>query len=277
MGDMKKIILFLLFFSINISAQNYFPIKVGNSWTYCGFNDTTFKRIYEIKDSVKFDSLNGFIYGLHTSSYNDTLIQDKSNNIHKIINTIPRLWFDFSKDSGAVYTVPINDSTSFFVHVRKNISTDTYIGNFSNCIELFFDIPQYIDDEMGYIFAPNIGIVKKYGAWANDVLFSIDTNDVPVNVNYRNSFNINHFNLDQNYPNPFNPSTTINYTIEKSGNAKIIIYNSLGGKVKTLVNEFKTPGNYKIQFNAENFASGIYYYRLISSNTIKTKSMIFLK
>ena len=274
---MKKYIFLLLIYSISIDAQNYFPIKVGNSWTYCSFNDTTFKRIYEIKDSVKFDSLSGFIYGLQNSAYNDTLIQNESNKIYKIVNKIPRLWFDFSQDSGAVYTIPINDSTSFFVHVRKNISTDTYIGTFSNCIELFFDVPQYIDEEMGYIFAPNIGIIKKYGAWANDVLFSIDTTEGPVNVDYQNSFNENYFSLDQNYPNPFNPRTTINYAIGKPGNVKIIIYNSLGSKVKTLLNEYRTPGNYNIKFNAENLASGIYYYSLINTNTTKTKSMILLK
>jgi len=274
---MKKYILLLSILYNSINAQNYFPIKAGNSWTYCSFNDTTLKRTYEIKDSVKFDSLDGFLYGLQNSSYNDTLIQNKTNIIYKIINAKPRLWFDFTQDSGAVYTVPFNDSTSFFVHVRKEISTNTYVGTFTNCIELYFDIPQFIDEERGYIFSPNIGIVKKYGAWTNDVLFSIDTNEVPVSVNYQADINTKRFSLDQNYPNPFNPGTTINYTIGKSGNAKIIIYNSLGRKVKTLLNEYRPSGNYNVQFNAENLASGIYYYSLINSNTIKTKSMILLK
>ena len=88
---------------------------------------------------------------------------------------------------------------------------------------------------------------------------------------------ITNYLLNQNYPNPFNPSTRINFSIPNSGQVKLEIFNAIGEKVKTLVNEFKSAGNYAYDFNAENFASGVYYYRLSAGNFSEIKKMILLK
>ena len=87
----------------------------------------------------------------------------------------------------------------------------------------------------------------------------------------------NTFYLDQNYPNPFNPVTKIRYDIPNSGNVSLKIYDNIGREVKTLVNEFKDAGYYTVEFNGSNFASGIYYYKLETSNFTATKKMILLK
>ncbi len=85
------------------------------------------------------------------------------------------------------------------------------------------------------------------------------------------------FQLFQNYPNPFNPETRINYSIAKSGNVKVMIYNMLGQKIITLIDEQKTTGHYSVNFNAENLESGIYFYRLTTNNYIKSKRMVLMK
>jgi photosystem II stability/assembly factor-like uncharacterized protein len=107
------------------------------------------------------------------------------------------------------------------------------------------------------------------------------------------------FSTEQNYPNPFNPSTTIRYTIphrprqligdgvniEKINetsdfslmNVKLKIYDILGSEVATLVNEKQKPGYYKVEWDASNYASGIYLYRFQCGDFIKTRKMIFLK
>lgn len=85
------------------------------------------------------------------------------------------------------------------------------------------------------------------------------------------------YSLSQNYPNPFNPSTTINYSIAKSGYTEIKIYNILGREVKTLVNEIAAAGNHKIVFNASGLASGVYFYRIKSGDFVSTKKLILLK
>jgi len=85
------------------------------------------------------------------------------------------------------------------------------------------------------------------------------------------------YELSQNYPNPFNPTTTIQYTLEKSGFVTLEIYDALGRKVKTLVNGWKKKGVYREDFNAVNLASGIYFYTLRAGDFVITKKMILLK
>ena len=85
------------------------------------------------------------------------------------------------------------------------------------------------------------------------------------------------FTLSQNYPNPFNPATTIKYSLAKEGNVKLTVYNAIGSKVATIVNEYKPAGNYSVQFNGSNFASGIYLYRLESGNYSAAKKFILMK
>ena len=87
----------------------------------------------------------------------------------------------------------------------------------------------------------------------------------------------NSFILAQNYPNPFNPSTTIRYSIKKSGNVTLKIFDVLGRNVKTIQNGFKNAGEYRIEFNSEKLSSGIYYYQLRGGNNVLTKKMMVLK
>ena len=85
------------------------------------------------------------------------------------------------------------------------------------------------------------------------------------------------FSLSQNFPNPFNPSTTIQYEIPKTAFVKIIVYDILGKEIAVLKNEVQNSGTYKINFNAQNLASGIYFYKLTSGNINIAKKMILLK
>jgi hypothetical protein len=85
------------------------------------------------------------------------------------------------------------------------------------------------------------------------------------------------FVLFQNYPNPFNPNTTINFSVLKQNNVKIKVYDVLGNEILTLINEDKPKGYYKIEFNASNLSSGIYYYQMQTDGFIQTKKMILLK
>jgi hypothetical protein len=85
------------------------------------------------------------------------------------------------------------------------------------------------------------------------------------------------FNLEQNYPNPFNPSTKIVYSIPKSSNVTLKIFNILGQQVKTLVNETQSQGTYTVTFNASSLPSGIYFYSIEAGNYTEVKKMILLK
>lgn len=85
------------------------------------------------------------------------------------------------------------------------------------------------------------------------------------------------FALHQNYPNPFNPTTKISFDVPKAGHVKLVIYNSLGQEVETLIDKQLTPNSYEVDFNASNLSSGLYFYKIVSDNFISTKKMLLLK
>ena len=85
------------------------------------------------------------------------------------------------------------------------------------------------------------------------------------------------FSLSQNYPNPFNPSTTISYQIKEQGLVQVKIFNLIGQEVATLVNEVKSAGAHKINWNADKFPSGVYFYQLQAGSFTQTKRMILMK
>jgi hypothetical protein len=85
------------------------------------------------------------------------------------------------------------------------------------------------------------------------------------------------FSLSQNYPNPFNPATKIKMEIAKLCNVKLIVYDILGREVETLINEKLKPGTYEVTFNGSNYASGVYFYKLVANDYSETKKMLMLK
>lgn len=86
-----------------------------------------------------------------------------------------------------------------------------------------------------------------------------------------------HFSLSQNYPNPFNPSTKIRFEISEPSQTKLYIYNVPGSVVANLVNEKLQPGIYEAEFDASNFSSGAYFYKLESNGYVETKKMFLIK
>ena len=90
------------------------------------------------------------------------------------------------------------------------------------------------------------------------------------------------YSVEQNYPNPFNPSTRINYALPQASHVTLLIFNTLGQKVKTLVDEQKGAGNYAIEWDGRDDAGkevpiGAYLYKLKAGSYSETKQMLFVK
>ncbi len=85
------------------------------------------------------------------------------------------------------------------------------------------------------------------------------------------------FTLNQNYPNPFNNSTVIKYRINNPQQVKLTLYNIAGQEVKTLINKYQLSGVYRINFNASQLRSGVYFYRIQAGKFSATKKMVLLK
>ncbi|MFH1195561.1 MAG: T9SS type A sorting domain-containing protein [bacterium] len=119
------------------------------------------------------------------------------------------------------------------------------------------------------------------------------SHEILVNIDKEESLELTMIALSQNYPNPFNPTTKIKYTIPlnpplspfiKGGNdfsreglVTLKIFDVLGREITTLVNDYKSPGTYEVEFDGGNFPSGVYFYQLKCGNFTETKKIILMK
>jgi photosystem II stability/assembly factor-like uncharacterized protein len=112
------------------------------------------------------------------------------------------------------------------------------------------------------------------GAWgailSSDVVLptSLDEHEIIFEEDYL---------LDQNYPNPFNPITRIRYSLPGLNTVKISVYDILGNEIAVLVNELKPSGEYNVEWDASNFSSGVYFYRLQAGEFTSTKKLLLMK
>ena len=129
------------------------------------------------------------------------------------------------------------------------------------------------------IFAYNSSGNSGYSNTAHDTTFNL-TGIIPLSGIPKE------FKLYDNYPNPFNPSTKIKFDIpinplsnslERGQGVRLSVYNSNGQTVAILANEKINPGSYEVEWNAAEYPSGIYFYRIISGNFTDSKKMILIK
>ncbi|HWA06684.1 MAG TPA: FlgD immunoglobulin-like domain containing protein, partial [Ignavibacteria bacterium] len=114
-------------------------------------------------------------------------------------------------------------------------------------------------------------VTIKYSHSNDDRLLKSKTNTIPSK-----------YSLAQNFPNPFNPSTLINYSIRENGSVKLEVYNVLGEKIKTLINEYQNSGHKSVVWDGTNdngykVASGLYIYKFVAGNYTNIKKMILIK
>jgi hypothetical protein len=142
------------------------------------------------------------------------------------------------------------------------VSLDIPLSNFTGLASTAHLAQLIISGDPNTIFVDNVYFYNESSSSAND--------DVsPANVFY---------SLENNYPNPFNPSTTISYSLTKTGFVSLDVYNIKGQLVENLVQENKLPNTYQLTWNAEGISSGIYFYRLkIDNQIVDTKRMILMK
>ena len=111
----------------------------------------------------------------------------------------------------------------------------------------------------------------------DDVHFDVDPTGIENPEGLPSSFA-----MRSNYPNPFNPSTTISYQVPRQSDVRIEIYNMLGQKVRTLINNRREPGDYEAIWNSKNdsgaeVGSGVYLYRMVAGDFVQVNKMILMK
>ncbi len=141
--------------------------------------------------------------------------------------------------------------------------------------------PNYLGAVYDYYFVVNDG---SYGVHNAKYTFAILTRALGTLTGVEMVTNKvpQSYALDQNYPNPFNPTTMINFSVPKSGNVKVVIYNSVGQVVNTLVNNYFTPGTYKVRWDGRNssglmVSSGAYFCKMTSRDFAWVRKMMLMK
>jgi uncharacterized lipoprotein YddW (UPF0748 family) len=111
----------------------------------------------------------------------------------------------------------------------------------------------------------------------NESMPSNQVNIIYTGLDLFTSAQPHQFKLEQNYPNPFNPSTNIQFSIPKTEFVILKIYNLLGQEVATVVSKNLTAGKYKYTWDASDLSSGVYLYRLETSEFVQSKMLILMK
>jgi len=118
--------------------------------------------------------------------------------------------------------------------------------------------------------------VNTISSWMNFDFVRLNGNNVTTGVASTKAMP-KEFSLSQNYPNPFNPTTKISYTLPEHSKVRLSVFDLLGREVAVLVDKEENAGLHNVQFKASSFSSGVYFYRLQSSNNVVTKKMLLMK
>lgn len=222
--------------------------------------------------------------------------------------------FDFAQNptsTGHEVTLRLRlrDSSGTILHTQDLVLADTFSGGWAAWESINYNINQpgkYIfshhlvggydslqvytgivcDVNAGYSggeryskYVVNDSDAVFWGDWSNhpwDANFWLIGTLLPTSVENEN-VPPTEFELAQNYPNPFNPSTSIKYQVSSNSQVSLKVYDVLGNEVATLANEFKPAGSYEIEFNANKFSSGVYFYKIEAGPYIAIRKMILLK
>jgi hypothetical protein len=250
---------------VNNQLINFFPE-----------NDSVFETPEELNEQMR-----SAAFGLHE---NDTLVVGRNcfylDQDPQALFTEVRYRVNLVNNSNNEVKMVLTDDT---VHVGDSIQIEYLDGFVISGIQNGFDsfYVQMCIDTLINTDGDGLGLNIVQGGF--DVGSSGGDNHTSRYINWKhkhisNSSLPTSFNLYQNFPNPFNPVTTIKYDLPKNSNVTIIVYDLLGREVSRLVNnEFKNAGRYEINWNANNYASGVYIYRIETGDYVNTKKMVLIK
>ena len=301
---MRKAFFFIPAFLIFICASNsasawdttaakFYPLQVGNSYTFYNYQhyvDCSSVLSGKVKVTITGETIlpNGKKYFVFTSQPGGGVkyqrIDSATMNVlsYDMVNNKEVLFDSLLASTGNSF-----NTARFTVGVPRASYTGSSTWNIYGAMrEIKHYFVSYSFSVLSYSLVEGIGYTgydycidwgassDLRGCVINGVLYG-DT--VTTSIQQISSEVPDKFFLLQNYPNPFNPETNIKFALLKSGVVKLTVFDALGKELSVLVNEYKTQGIYTAKFDAANFPSGSYYYKLETDNFSEVKKMILLK
>lgn len=287
-------------FAASTSGGVYVSGNQGNSWTAVqsplnSFGSPTEISAFAVKGTILFAS--SFANGIFKTTDNgnkwitdNTGLPTTGGNITTIYGLAAKGTFLFCATAQGVYRSSDNDSswspvvedTSAICITATNAGV--FAGTYSDGVLFSADSGNTWTAINKGLNGPalNVSAITVSGNYliagtGSDGIWRRPLSDLVTSVNTnKDNFPVT-FKLDQNYPNPFNPSTIISYALPESGIVTLNIYNLLGQKIQTLIDERQNAGTHNFTFNASNLASGVYIYVLNSGSFTAAKKLILLK
>lgn len=272
--------------SIGLEYKNIWTLAVLGSSIFAGVNEDSLYR--STNNGVNWTPINNGVISNYVMSLTTVgtnifagtygggiyLSTNNGNNWAPVNNGLPNEYSEVNKliSSGSYIFAAILSPNRDFIYLSTN-NGSTWL----NKAQGFDTVISYIHSLLianNYIFAGPRLLYNYSGdgksVWRRSFTEIIGVQNISTDIPIS-------YALFQNYPNPFNPATKIKYDIKQSGYVRLIIFDALGRKVETLVDEYQHAGTYETNFNASHYPSGVYFYKLTTNNFTETKRMLYLK
>ncbi|MFN1835156.1 glycosyl hydrolase family 18 protein [Balneola sp. MJW-20] len=166
----------------------------------------------------------------------------------------------------------VENATSYHVQVSEDDDFGSLTEEINSVSATEYEI-EGLENNTDYFWRVRSKNIAGNSAWSETFSFRVGS----VSTSTEDPDDISEFSLSQNYPNPFNPITSIQYSIPQASPVELKVFNMLGAEVATLVSGQKAAGTYTVQWDATNFSSGIYIYRITAGNFTQTKKLTLIK
>lgn len=305
MKNLKFILILSILFLSPLHSQygtkSEMPLETGNKWYYkitrTGPGTTTI--YYTVSEITKDTIIGGKRYYYCSNFWGDSV--NYYIGFNENTGTLIRYEDSYCNNEIELLKIKpsLNDSSgscSQYPYYYENTIDTTIFGyssklkNYSKYTAVYYCIYSY-----KYRFLSNIGPFYKFnssicrigytrtseligavikGNVYGDTSFVVnsDSEQKPDNINKNTKFS-----LLQNYPNPFNPVTRISFILPENSNVNLVIYNAAGSEIQTLFNGGLEAGSHSFEWDASNYPSGVYYYRLQAGEFVRTNKMVLLK
>ncbi len=235
-----------LWFGTN-NTRVYKSTNFGSTWTFGATTGSANSYSVAFNGSIGFTGQSSLLKSTNGGTNYAAVTLPGTGTAYSFNGVLDRFWYCrttniyWSSDNGANFAVQYADTGTY---QAMSLKLD---GNIIR----------------GWAVTSN-GRIAKY----NELISGITNNQNITPENY---------SLMQNYPNPFNPSTKISFSLPKAGDVSLVVFDILGREVATIINNYKSAGNYTVNFDASNLSSGIYFYTLKSGNFTESKKMVLMK
>jgi hypothetical protein len=261
------------------SNDLYHPSPMGSYISACTIYATIFDK--DLEGAYVPSNISTDLASLFHEKVNEVVLNDSSGwneSISNIGNFIP-----YRFDESPILNKTVDEYFSYQFDPYIFIDDDTL--QYSLTLLPFGNLPDNFSFDTANLelsgTPDSIGtLLFEITAYDSDSLSVSDTLQINVQpaTDLDNERELSHeFALHQNYPNPFNPSTNISYSLPEPGKVELAIFNVVGQKVATLVDDYQSAGKHEVQFDAFDIPSGVYFYKLFYGNRVKTNKMMLIK